>query len=299
MRIEHLHYFLTIASQKSITKAAQELYISQPALSEALRNLEKELGFPLVIRSRKGITLTENGAEFAKYAADLYQTYLTMQNHFKTKHQPEQHNHQTLHFIVTPLYARTYLQDIIATFQQRYPYIETRYLEIAEDRFFQYLESNPTLFGLILLYQESLPHNMQQFSHVLLDQSPLVACCATDSALAKQSVTEMPTESVVVFESSFSAKGFLQNDTIVTNSAEAQIHAITENHYVGVVPQVSYDKLFAQHNITAVPITPPTILNNCVYYAKGHLATKAEKLFVEYLKSCFCINNDAKIPRID
>ncbi len=61
MRIEQLKYFVEIAKTGSIRKAADNLFISSPALSVALQNLEQEIGFPLFNRHHSGVTLTSYG----------------------------------------------------------------------------------------------------------------------------------------------------------------------------------------------------------------------------------------------
>lgn len=61
MRLEQLQYFLEISKTGSIRKAADNLFISSPALSTALQNLEKELGFPLFKRQHSGVVLTSYG----------------------------------------------------------------------------------------------------------------------------------------------------------------------------------------------------------------------------------------------
>ncbi|SFO96823.1 LysR family transcriptional regulator [Salibacterium halotolerans] len=61
MNLQMLEYFLTAAKEKSITKAADILFVSQPALSKQVSKLEETLGFPLFIRTSKGISLTHKG----------------------------------------------------------------------------------------------------------------------------------------------------------------------------------------------------------------------------------------------
>lgn len=61
MKTEHLHCLRVIAQCGSINKASKILYTSQPGLSSIIASLEKELGAPLVERSKKGITLTPLG----------------------------------------------------------------------------------------------------------------------------------------------------------------------------------------------------------------------------------------------
>lgn len=71
MRLEQLTYVVTIADCRSISKAAKKLYITQPALSNALRDLEKELGFPIFFRNAQGVSLTEKGEELYRIAKSI------------------------------------------------------------------------------------------------------------------------------------------------------------------------------------------------------------------------------------
>ena len=66
---------IAISEQGSFNKASEVLYISQPSLTEAVRELEKELGITIFYRSGKGVTLTGNGVEFISYARELYRQY--------------------------------------------------------------------------------------------------------------------------------------------------------------------------------------------------------------------------------
>lgn len=63
MRLEQLYYFEKIYDEKSMAKAAEQLFVSQPAMSIAISNLEKELGVELFVRRKTGITVTEKGEE--------------------------------------------------------------------------------------------------------------------------------------------------------------------------------------------------------------------------------------------
>ena len=66
MKLRQFEYVVEIARHKSISKAAETLYITQPTLSEALNDLEKKLGFAIFKRSRKGVELTLEGERFLK-----------------------------------------------------------------------------------------------------------------------------------------------------------------------------------------------------------------------------------------
>lgn len=70
MDINQLEYFLACARQKSLTKAAEELYTTQPHVSMVIKSLEKELGVTLFKRKARGVELTEEGRRIYTYAAN-------------------------------------------------------------------------------------------------------------------------------------------------------------------------------------------------------------------------------------
>ena len=61
MTLQQIHYAITISEQGSFNKASEILYISQPSLTESVRELEKELGISVFHRSGRGVTLTSDG----------------------------------------------------------------------------------------------------------------------------------------------------------------------------------------------------------------------------------------------
>jgi DNA-binding transcriptional LysR family regulator len=64
MELRHLRYFIAVAEEENVSRAALKLHVSQPALSRQIRDLEDELGFPLLQRSAKSVRLTEAGRAF-------------------------------------------------------------------------------------------------------------------------------------------------------------------------------------------------------------------------------------------
>ena len=71
MDIRVLQYFLAVAREANITKAAESLNMTQPPLSRQLKELEDELGKQLFIRGSRGITLTEEGMILRKRAEEM------------------------------------------------------------------------------------------------------------------------------------------------------------------------------------------------------------------------------------
>ena len=75
MTIQQLKYIITISEQGSLNKAAEVLFVTQPSLTSAVRELEKELGITVFNRGGKGVTLTSDGTEFLQYARQVVAQY--------------------------------------------------------------------------------------------------------------------------------------------------------------------------------------------------------------------------------
>lgn len=71
MTLQQLKYIIKVAEKGSINEAAKELFISQPSLSNAIKELEKELQFAIFIRNNRGVVLSNKGMEFLGYAQQV------------------------------------------------------------------------------------------------------------------------------------------------------------------------------------------------------------------------------------
>ena len=91
MRLSQLEYFIKIAQCGSITKAAQELFLSQPSLTKSINNLEAEYNLQLLERTAKGIRVTPQGQEFLEYAKAAVDACKRLEHTFgRQKQQPIQ-----------------------------------------------------------------------------------------------------------------------------------------------------------------------------------------------------------------
>lgn len=70
-----INIFMAVAEEKSFTKAARKLGISQPAVSQNIADIEKSLGTTLFARSKSAVELTENGHKFVEYATQILYWY--------------------------------------------------------------------------------------------------------------------------------------------------------------------------------------------------------------------------------
>jgi DNA-binding transcriptional LysR family regulator len=87
--LQQLKYIVEISRQGSITEAARKLFIAQPSLSKAVKDIEKEYHVELFKRSRQGVSFTVQGMEFLRFAQNIIDTTGAMEFHFKHKAKKE------------------------------------------------------------------------------------------------------------------------------------------------------------------------------------------------------------------
>ena len=75
MTIQQLRYVIVICEEGSLNKASEQLYIAQPSLTSAVQELEKELGITIFNRGGRGVTPTNDGLEFIRYAREVLSQY--------------------------------------------------------------------------------------------------------------------------------------------------------------------------------------------------------------------------------
>ncbi|MFT9213870.1 LysR family transcriptional regulator, partial [Liquorilactobacillus ghanensis] len=71
MRLQQLKYLEKIVDCGSINVAAKELFLTQPSLSKAIKELEAEMGIQILLRQQRGVSLTNDGREFMAYANQI------------------------------------------------------------------------------------------------------------------------------------------------------------------------------------------------------------------------------------
>ena len=91
MNITQLKYVLEIAGSSSMREAASKLYVTQPALSASIRELEEELGILIFERTNKGISLTGAGREFLVYAKKAVGQYEILEDRYLSKDMDKEH----------------------------------------------------------------------------------------------------------------------------------------------------------------------------------------------------------------
>lgn len=83
MTLQQLKYIVTVAQTGTITEAAGKLYISQPSLTNAIHELEKEMNITIFNRTNKGISVSKEGEDFLSYARQILEQAAILEDRYK------------------------------------------------------------------------------------------------------------------------------------------------------------------------------------------------------------------------
>ena len=133
MTLQQLRYVVMVAETGTITEAANKLYISQPSLTNAIHELEKEMNLVIFHRTNKGISLSKEGDDFLGYARQVLEQASILEDHYKgNKGGKKQFCVSTQHYS----FAVNAFVDLIKQYgQEEYDFSlrETQTYEIIED----------------------------------------------------------------------------------------------------------------------------------------------------------------------
>ncbi|MCH5325318.1 MAG: LysR family transcriptional regulator [Eubacterium sp.] len=133
MTLQQLRYIITISETGSFNKASEILYVSQPSLSSAVQELEKEIGIVIFHRSGRGVSLTNDGAEFISYARRIYHQYdILMDKYGKSGSLKKKFGISTQHYSFA---VKTFVEMVknFNTAEYEFAIRETKTREVIED----------------------------------------------------------------------------------------------------------------------------------------------------------------------
>jgi len=148
MRLNQCLFLDAIARTGFILKASEELFVSQPSISKAVKELEDELGFQILIRSSKGVTFSKKGEAVLECAQEIVRQMKKIEN--MAIHQGEQES-KTIRVGVMAILA-DYLSMHILGVKERHDKLGIRYTEDFSYRILQDIAKGTLDLGVIMIY---------------------------------------------------------------------------------------------------------------------------------------------------
>lgn len=179
MDIRVLKYFVQIAKDKSYTRAAEHLYLSQPALSKLIKKLEQELQVPLFQVQKSGVYLTDYGERLYQRVVPLLAEFDSLPAFVEQMHSEPAGR---LKIGVTPMMASLYMVDIVTSFNRQWPGIELQLIEDGSKMLRKMLREGELNLALAITgpsYPELQDTILFQDKMVLIvsTENPLSKCC--------------------------------------------------------------------------------------------------------------------------
>lgn len=128
MNLKQLEAFVQVAEGKSFSKAAKELFLTQPTVSAHISSLEKELGVRLLVRNTKEVALSDSGQELYRYARQIVDLEERIDEIFKSKQNVGKHS---ITIAASTIPAQYLVPEILIKFQEKHP--EEQIKLIADD----------------------------------------------------------------------------------------------------------------------------------------------------------------------
>ncbi len=265
MTFDQIQYFIAIAECNTYFDAAEELNISQSALSKQIIKLEKELGVALLDRSRRKASLTPAGETFYQDALALRRQYETMNRHMK-KYQIFTGNKNELRVGTLPILTQYGLTAHFRQFTESHPDIHLILDEVEENDLKKGLLSSQ--YDLIIC-REQMIADQSDISSVYLADDELVTVLpvghpldgpASLSALADESFILMNRyTSVYQICQALFANVPVHPQILRTGRVESIISAVAIGEGVSLLPYSNF-KLFHHEHVKTLPLTPPVKL---------------------------------------
>ncbi|WP_243770623.1 MULTISPECIES: LysR substrate-binding domain-containing protein [Mucilaginibacter] len=173
-----LKVFYTVAQRLSFTKAASELFITQPAVTKHIKELEQQLSVQLFKRNGNNISLTTAGKTLEKYAEKIFQTYTDLETELAQLNNLEA---GTLHIGASTTVAQTILPKLLAMFKKTYPKVTFNFIQANTDQISQLVLAEKIDIAIV----EGAAHS-PQLSYTDFIKDEIVLVTSANNKLSKK-----------------------------------------------------------------------------------------------------------------
>ena len=292
MEIRVLKYFLAVAREESILKAAETLHITQPTLSRQLMDLEQELGKKLFTRGSRRITLTEDGILLRRRAEEIIELIGKTENEIRTS---DDNLSGDIYIGAGETEVMSCIAKLTKDIQNNYPDIHYHIFSGNEESVSERLDKGLIDFGILID-----PKNIAKYEYVRLPQkdkfgvimrkdSPL----AENSALKRKDLWNVPLiMSAQVMDDEKVVEAMLGRKTEQLNITATYnlIYNASLLAEAGLGYVVGLDRLVNTSGggkLCFKPIEPPFVVQPYVVWKKNHVFSKAAELFMSKLQEEF------------
>ncbi|GAC1401857.1 MAG: LysR substrate-binding domain-containing protein [Ktedonobacteraceae bacterium] len=275
MELRHLRYFVAVAEELHFGRAATRLFIVQPSLSQQIRQLEDELGVPLLKRTKRSVELTDAGKVFLAEARNV----LTQVQEAKRAAQ-RAHRGEIGRLVIGYISSSTYdlLPMMLSAYRERFPEIDVALRELTTQEQVRALEEEVIQVGLL-----RLPINDPTIHVEVVRREPIVCVLPEGHPLAIRERITVPllANEPFVLQSRQRGGGYyaqLINLCLTSGFSPNVIQEVTEMHTI-------VSLVAAGMGVSLVPLSIKNIRSQGVVYRELEGATSLTEMAVAWLRN--------------
>jgi DNA-binding transcriptional LysR family regulator len=267
---------MAVAQTRHFTRASEQMYVSQSALSQQITKLENDMGVTLINRLSHPIELTKAGEEFAKYGADVLTAVENLQEHMQTW---QSTGRSTLHIGMITGLGNLPLADILAKFNTEHSDIKLTLATQLSKALCEQLEDGTIDLAIIAAPRDIEKYN---FNIIPLQQDPFVVILPAGHPMAKNKVFDLvkaskerfifptkPNVSLDVFMEECKAAGFEPNIASFANDPGRRIDMVEAGLGIALISKSGLSYYLKNQKIAALPLKKPFYKNIVVARKKG------------------------------
>ena len=290
MKISQINYALQVAKLGSFSAAAQKLFITQPTLSQQIRQLEQEIGTPLFVRNTRSVQLTRAGMEFLELAAPLIDNLDRLEESMKKYNSMVQ---GTLKIGLIWSFAYLHIDNMLNAFSHLYPDVTLNYVIGSSTSLLEQFKAHE--LDLIFINLQDLSA-VNAYEASLILENPLCAVINKKhplSHLERLYASNLSNENVLLPDLSTSIG---KDITTWLKDISTSLHVIGRSSRVDVCMQIAASDLgisfasqrsasnicYEQLPIAAIPLEPKILRRTYLVYKKKELRNSLENTFISY-----------------
>lgn len=292
MKISQLEYFVEVVRTNNISKAAKKLYVSQPAISAAIKELEKEFNTTLFIRYNNQLTLTDEGHYLYIQAQNLLAAF--------TKAEEDMHIYvkksEILKIGVPPMLGTFLLPPIIEQFSKLHPHVEIQLVELGSVANKKAIIDREITLGLTVKGKENYPESLNY--HKVVDTT-LLFVINKNHPLSKKAIIgieDIDSTPLILMkedclqsslvQNAFEEKGITPNIKLRTNQLYTIRELLTRNNLSAFI----FNQI-VEHEpaLAGIPLKEPIDLEIVIAWRKDVPLNDITKAFLNFMLE---FNND-------
>ena len=289
MTLNQLRYFCTASRCHSITKAAEELYVTQPTVSVAIRDLEIEFCISLFYRKGNSLILTQEGEELYNKATYILQYCTELQADYSSIARVK----PPLRIGIPPMLSTVFFPELLLAFSEEHPEIAVSLEEYGSVRACNLVQDDTLDLALVNMEQ----YNIDKFHHAVLADDQVVFCVAKNHPLAGRevvSIQDMAKQPLIFFNADsvqnqllklrFELEGYTPNIIMRSSQIYTTLQFLKTGRYACFLYSSMTDKF---PEIIGIPMQTPIRVKIGMIWKKSRYISSDMQTLISFTKKYY------------